>query len=307
MRTPSRRWVLIVVAAVLVVIALIAAETVRRVIEGSAEQKTDVPFYGRPTPLPTAAPGAIIRSEPIASAPTGSTAWRVLYHSRDLAGDDIAVSGVVIAPDSPVPDDGRTVISWAHPTTGAAAKCAPSLALDPFELIEGLHELLAAGYAIAATDYPGLGVDGASSYLLGIPESNSMLDAARAARALTGTGASDRLLLWGHSQGGQAALFAAERAASYAPELKLEGVAVAAPAANLSALMSDDIANLSGTTIASFAIPAYEAAYANRYSKAEIDAILTPAGLTATPKMAALCLLTQAKEIHAIADPLVGG
>lgn len=306
MRTRSRRWVLVVVAIVLLVIALIAVEAIRRVAEGAAEQKSDAPFYVPPVPLPAAAPGTIIRSEPIASAPIGSTAWRVLYHSRDLDGEDIAVSGVVIVPDGPAPDGGRTVVSWAHPTTGAAAKCAPSLGLDPFELIEGLHELLAAGYAIAATDYPGLGVDGASSYLLGIPESNSVLDAARAARALTGTGASDRLLLWGHSQGGQAALFAAERATAYAPELKLEGVAVAAPAANLNALMSDDIVNLSGTTIASFAIPAYGAAYADRYSKGEIDAILTPAGLTATPKMAALCLLTQTKEIHAIADPLVG-
>lgn len=307
MRTRSRRWVLVVIAVVLVVIVLIAAETIRRVVEGSAEQKADAPFYVLPTPLPTAPPGTILRSEPIASAPTGSRAWRVLYHSRDLAGDDTVVSGVVIVPEGRIPEGGRMIVSWAHPTTGAAAKCAPSLGLDPFELIEGLHELLAAGYAIAATDYPGLGVDGASSYLLGIPESNSMLDAARAARALTGTGASDRLLLWGHSQGGQAALFAAERAAAYAPELKLEGVAVAAPAANLSALMSDDIVNLSGTTIASFAIPAYETAYADRYSKAEIDAILTPAGLAATPKMAAMCLLTETKEIHAIADPLVGG
>lgn len=306
MRTRFRRPTLIVVAAVTIVLALLAADAVRRVVEGAAEQATDAPFYVPPASLPSAPPGTIIRSEPIQSAPEGTNAWRVLYHSRDLAGDDIAVSGVVVAPEGPAPEGGRTVVSWAHPTTGAAAKCAPSLARDPFELIEGLHELLAAGFAIAATDYPGLGVDGASSYLLGIPESNSVLDAARAARALPGSGASDRLLLWGHSQGGQAALFAAERAAEYAPELKLEAVAVAAPAANLNALMTDDIVNLSGTTIASLAIPAYEAAYADRYSKAEIDAILTPAGAAATPQMAALCLLTEADQIHAIADPLVG-
>lgn len=307
MRTRFRRPVLIVTAAVVIVVALLAADAVRRVVEGAEEQATDAPFYVPPTGLPSAAPGTIIRSEPIASAPEGSVAWRVLYHSRDLAGEDIAVSAVVVAPDRPAPEGGRTVVSWAHPTTGAAPRCAPSLALDPFELIEGLHELLAAGYTIAATDYPGLGVDGASSYLLGVPESNSVLDAARAARALPGSGAGDRLLLWGHSQGGQAALFAAERAADYAPELQLEGVAVAAPAANLSALMTDDIVDLSGTTIASFAIPAYEAAYADRYSEADISAILTPAGAAATPKMAALCLLTEADQIHAIADPLVGG
>jgi pimeloyl-ACP methyl ester carboxylesterase len=296
----------VIVAVVTLLIVLLGAEAVRRVTEGEAEKAADAPFYVPPSPLPSGDPGAVIRREPIDSAPLGTTAWRLLYHSRDLAGNDIPVSAVLIVPDGPAPPGGRTVVSWAHPTTGAAPSCAPSLAVDPFQLIEGLHELLADGYAIVATDYPGLGVSVPSSYLLGIPASNSMLDAARAARSITDAHVGDQLLLWGHSQGGQAALFAAQRAADYAPELTLRGVAVAAPAADLSALMTDDIVNLSGTTIASFAIPAYEAAYADRYPEGEIDAILTSAGKDATPKMAALCLLTQAKELHAIADPLVG-
>ena len=288
-------------------LGLAAAEFARRYIEGQADLKTDPAFYTLPSPAPTGDPGEIIRIEPIASAPTGSTAWRVIYHSRDLAGEDIPVSGVVIVPDGPAPDGGRTVLSWAHPTTGAAAQCAPSLGLDPFQYIEGLHELLAEGYAIAATDYPGLGVEGQSSYLLGVPESNSVLDIARAAGRIDGADVGDRLVLWGHSQGGQAVLFAAERASEYAPELELQGVAVAAPAANLNALMTDDIIDLSGVTIASLAIPAYTVAYADRYSADEITAILTPAGAKATPQMSDLCLLTQTKELHAIADPLVGG
>lgn len=245
--------------------------------------------------------------EAIESAPAGSSAWRVIYHSQNLAGDDIPVSGVVIVPDDPAPGGGRTVIAWAHPTTGAAARCAPSLGLDPFQYIEGLHELLAEGYAIAATDYPGLGVEGESSYLLGVPESNSVLDIVRAARQIDDADASSRVVLWGHSQGGQAVLFAAQRAASYAPELEVQGVAVAAPAADLNALMTDDIVNLSGVTIASLAIPAYTVAYEDRFTADEITAILTPAGAKATPDMAELCLLTQTKELHAIADPLVGG
>lgn len=303
----TRRILLIIAAIIVVLLGLAAAEFARRYIEGQADLKTDPTFYTLPSPAPTGDPGEIIRIEPIASAPVGSTAWRVIYHSTDLAGEDVPVSGVVIVPDGPVPDGGRTVISWAHPTTGAAAKCAPSLGLDPFQYIEGLHELLAEGYAITASDYPGLGVDGQSSYLLGVPESNSVLDIVRAARAIEGADIGDRVVLWGHSQGGQAALFAAERASSYAPELHLQGVAVAAPAANLNALMTDDIIDLSGVTIASLAIPAYTVAYADRYTADEITAILTPAGAKATPEMAELCLLTQTKELHAIADPLVGG
>lgn len=303
----TRRILLIVGIVLIVVLALAAAEFARRYVEGQADLKTDPAFYTLPSPVPYGDPGAIIRSEPIASAPTGSSAWRVIYHSQNLAGEDIPVSGVVIVPDGPAPAGGRTVIAWAHPTTGAAAKCAPSLGLDPFQYIEGLHELLAGGYAIAATDYPGLGVEGESSYLLGVPESNSVMDIVRAARRIDGADASSRVVLWGHSQGGQAVLFAAQRAASYAPELEVQGVAVAAPAADLNALMTDDIVNLSGVTIASLAIPAYAAAYADRFTSDEITAILTPAGEKATPEMAELCLLTQTKELHAIADPLVGG
>lgn len=289
------------------VLGLAAAEFARRYIDGQADLRTDPAFYTLPSPVPAGDPGAIIRIEPIASAPAGSRAWRVIYHSKDLAGEDIPVSGVVIVPDGPPPEGGRAVLSWAHPTTGAAAKCAPSLGLDPFQYIEGLHELLAEGYAITATDYPGMGVEGESSYLLGVPESNSVLDIVRAAHHIDGITLSNRLVLWGHSQGGQAVLFAAERAATYAPELILTGVAVAAPAANLNALMTDDIIDLSGVTIASLAIPAYTVAYADRYSSGDITAILTPAGAKATPDMAELCLLTQTKELHAIADPLVGG
>ena len=45
------------------------------------------------------------------------------------------------------------------------------------------------------------------------------LDSVRAARALPRTGASNRFAVWGHSQGGQAALYTGEIDKSYAPEL----------------------------------------------------------------------------------------
>src|SRR5690606_37590410 len=113
------------------------------------------------------------------------------------------------------------------------------------------------------------------------------------------------LWLWGHSQGGQAALFAAQDAATYAPELTLHDVAVAAPAATLTTLMSDDIANHSGVAIASYAFPAFEAAYADRYSQEEMQAILTPAGQAAVPQIEQLCLLSQNAEVVKLAEPLV--
>jgi pimeloyl-ACP methyl ester carboxylesterase len=289
---------------------VIAATTVfnleRRLGVGVLESSHNASFYSLPSTLLPGEPGQIIRSAPIRSAPLGSVAWRVIYHSRDAKGEDVAVSGVIVAPVTPPPPGGRTTVAWAHPTTGTDSKCAPSLEIDPFLAIEGLHELLAAGYVIAATDYQGLGVPGNSSYLLGIPEANNVLDAARAVRNIDALQTSNRVLLWGHSQGGQAALFAAQRASTYAPELKLLGVAVAAPAAGLNALMSADIRNISGVTIASYAVPAYTQQYSSRVGASAITAILTPAGLAATPSMNTHCLLTQTSALHDIARPLIG-
>jgi len=279
----------------------------RRSVDELVDEQTNAEFYALPSDLPAGDPGEIIKSKPIDSAPAGTRAWRVIYHSRDLAGADIPVSATVIVPDLPAPSGGRIVVAWAHPTTGAAQQCAPSLGKNPFLYVEGMDQLLADGYAVVSTDYAGMGVAGESSYLIGVTESNSVLDSVRAARLLPDISLSDRVLLWGHSQGGQAALFAAQRARQYAPELTVEAVAVAAPAADLTQLISDDISDLSGVTISSYAFAAYGTVYADRYPVAQLQAILTPAGVAATPQMAALCLLSQNKEIHAIADPLVGG
>ena len=304
-----RRWLvrLIAIAAVVAVSATaIVLDVQRRQAGEAADQLTNAAFYTLPSPLPAGKPGEIIRSESISSAPFGTTAWRVIYHSQDLAGRDIPVSGVVIVPNGPAPAGGRTVLAWAHPTTGSAQDCAPSLGMNPFQVIEGLHMMLAAGFAVAATDYPGMGVAGDSAYLLGVPESNSMLDSVRAAQNIAEAHAGANVLLWGHSQGGQAALFAAQRASEYAPELHLKGVAVAAPAADLRALMTANLGDISGVTITSYAVPAYKTAYAARPDASQIDDILTRAGAAATPSMNTFCLLTQTEKIHAIATPLIG-
>jgi hypothetical protein len=246
-------------------------------------------------------PGAIVRTQELDGPPAGSRAWRVLYHSTDQDGRDIVVSGLVIVPTAPAPARGRAIVSWAHPTTGVAPVCAPSRTIGGTSLIPGLRGFLAAGDVVAAADYPGLGVDNPSSYLIGAAEAHSVLDAARAARLLVGAEAGPDLLLWGHSQGGQAALFAAQEQRSYAPELKLQALAVAAPASDLAALLHDHLDDVSGVTIGSYAYSAYAGAYG-----LPLDAILSPEGIAATPSMTRLCLLSQVGAIHAIATPLIG-
>ena len=217
--TSRRSWSGFVLVAVLLALTACSYTADRRVAEGALEEATAPPFYVLPSPVPAGKPGDVVRTEKLQSAPPNTNAWRVLYHTTDVTGADIVVSGVVVGPDSPAPADGRVVVGWGHPTTGAAPKCAPSNGIDPFDLMEGLSDLLAAGYVVAAADYPGMGVDGPNSYLIGTSEGNSVLDAVRAARNITETGVTtdSDVLLWGHSQGGQAVLFAGQAADELRP------------------------------------------------------------------------------------------
>ena len=185
-------------------------------------------FYKPPDPLPPGEPGEIIRSVAVGGI-GGAQSWRVLYHSRAIDGRDIAVSGVVIAPTVAGPSGGRPVVALAHGTTGMADECAPSK--EPgFDIpLFVLQPLLDAGYVIAATDYEGLGTPGLHPYLVGESEGRGVLDSVRAARELRDANASPRTILFGHSQGGQAVLFAGELAPDYAPDLDVLGVVAAAP------------------------------------------------------------------------------
>jgi pimeloyl-ACP methyl ester carboxylesterase len=279
----------------------------RRAVEGGVEEDTASDFYDIAQPIEAGAPGDIIRSERLLGAPDGSIAWRVVYHSVDVLGEDVPVSGIIVAPTGDAPAGGRPVVSWGHPTTGSTKDCAPSVGIDPFLLMEGVTSLLEAGYVVAATDYPGMGVDGPSAYLIGISEGHSVLDAARVARQINEAGAGDELLLWGHSQGGHAALFAAQEAATYAPELKLQAVALAAPATKLAELLENDIGTASGVTLASYAFEAYAEVYGPSTPGAELASILTPEAVAAVPALARLCNLGQHGQTGADAGKLVDG
>lgn len=291
-------------SAAVVLVATLAAcapDTQRRIVEGATEELGDSAFYTPPSMVSPGRPGDIERQQEIFSAPAGSQAWRVLYHSVDAFGKDILVSGLVVTPSGAPVGGKRVVVSWAHPTTGAAARCAPSVGLDPFDTIEGLADLLARGYTVAATDYPGMGLPGPSSYLIGASEAHSVLDIARAAANIPAAHASDRVLLWGHSQGGQAVVFAAEEAAAYAPDLHVLAAGVAAPAVDLATLLDDDIGTVSGVTIGSYAFTAYADAY-----DVPLESILTAWASAVVPSMAQLCLLGQNAQLHTLASPLVG-
>jgi acetyl esterase/lipase len=240
-------------------------------------------YQAAPSDLPGRA-GTLIRQEPSTRAPLGATAYRVLYRSTGLNGEPIAVSGTVIVPAGPKPPGGWPVVAWAHPTSGIVPICAPSLAVFKFEQIQGLRDMLRHGYVVTATDYPGLGTPGPHPYLVGVSEGRAVLDSVRAAENLVGESGAPAAL-WGHSQGGQAVLYAGLLAARYAPDLHLVGVAAAAPAHDIVTLMPDDESTGGGKNLLAMTLWSWAHVYG-----APMDAVVDPAALPTINRLAQSCL-----------------
>ncbi|HLY06154.1 MAG TPA: alpha/beta fold hydrolase [Rhizomicrobium sp.] len=265
---------------------LLAAEIAASPTGGGSIALAQTAFYS-PVAINLSAyrPGALIRAEPMAGAPAAANAWRILYRSTGLHGEPIAVSGVVIVPRGVTPPGGRSIIAWAHPTTGIVAQCAPSLARVFFRSVQGLQEMTERGYAVAATDYPGLGTPEVHPYLVGDSEGKAVIDSVRAAHSVPGVGNNPSFAVWGHSQGGQAALFTGLLAANYAPELKLVGVAAAAPATDLRTLMLSDLDTSGGRNITAMTLWSWSRVYG-----ASIADVVTPQAVPVIDRLANLCI-----------------
>jgi pimeloyl-ACP methyl ester carboxylesterase len=189
-------------------------------------------------------PGTVVSSEPMtltASLDAIATGKRIKYASTDPSGEPIVVSGVVLTPRPEIAqshkENATRTVAWAHGTTGVADQCAPS-ATDHLDLpVYDDYTRVVAGYVsqgwtVTATDYPGLGTPGPHPYITGRSEGRSIIDSVRAARNLDPT-LSDKWVVSGHSQGGQAAIFASELADTYGKGLRLRGTVALAPASNL--------------------------------------------------------------------------
>ena len=243
------------------------------------------PFYDASQKELAGPPGSIIRAERLPDSPVWyTTNYRILYRSTGLNGEPIGVSGLMVVPNAAPPPGGHPILAWAHPTTGVADKCAPSLhELAAVEAIPGLAEAVKAGFVVVATDYPGLGTPGEHPYLIGVSEARAVLDSVRAARELGKGG--ERFVVWGHSQGGHAALWTGQIAKQYAPELKILGVAAAAPASELAALFDDDLSTITGEALTALTLWSWSQLYGYH-----LDDVVLPAAEGAVKTIGEQCL-----------------
>ncbi len=247
--------------------------------------KAQMPFYTVSPQDLAGPPGSIIRAEPIIGPLMPALAYLVIYRSTGLHGEPIAVSAMVIVPNSPAPAGGRPVVAWAHPTSGVVPHCAPSMALVRYQTVQGLREMIARGYVVVATDYPGLGTVGPHPYLVGVSEGRAVLDSVRAVRRLENAQAGTRFVVWGHSQGGHAALYAGLLARHYSPELDLIGVAAAAPATELGTLLNDDFHTTGGKSLTAMTLWSWTRVY-----NVPLDNVMYPAANVAIDLLANQCI-----------------
>ncbi|WP_067702155.1 alpha/beta hydrolase family protein [Nocardia jejuensis] len=210
-------------------------------ISGVIDEAPEQSFYLPDDDRVPGRTGSVIQLRSITGDPgvAGARNYLVLYRSVDPRGATVAVSGTVAIPEGTPPPGGWPLISWAHGTTGVSDICAPSMdtseeypAHDYTSLVRRVQaKWVAAGYAVAQTDYQGLGTQGSHGYLIGNAEQRAVTDMARAAREIDNR-IGTRWVAMGHSQGGQAAIFADAQAQQWAPELELLGAVALAPASH---------------------------------------------------------------------------
>jgi alpha-beta hydrolase superfamily lysophospholipase len=270
------------IAAVMLALALVAVSAViHRAVS------TPDAFYDPPSTIP-ARPGVLLRSERYTRGiPKEWHAWRILYTTTRDENVPAVASGLVIASDD-LPPGPRPVIAWAHGTTGVARQCAPSLLPSRWneDVIPGINQALARGWVIVATDYVGLGTAGPHPYLIGQGEARSLLDSVRAARQMPELSLEPETVIWGHSQGGHAALWAGNLAPSYAPDVHVLGVAALAPASDLHALVEEVRNTLEGRVLGAYIL----SAYSDIYPDVSFDHYVRPAARVVVRGAADRCL-----------------
>lgn len=200
-----------------------------------------------PTPPPIIAPDAAkARGEIVEEFPLTDflddeensigEARRAVYRSvSGIDGGVRDVSGVFLIPPGSPPPGGWPVLSIAHGTTGIGNDCGPSRDPELMGSLAAAKAYLAEGYAIAVSDYEGLGEQGRHPYLEPRTSAFNVTDAVRALRNLF-PDISTQWLAFGNSQGGQAAWAANEVAGWYGTDLDLVGSVALSPAANVTAL-----------------------------------------------------------------------
>lgn len=269
-------------AFILLVVLLVVVSEIRTALRQSHLQ----PFYNTQGLAASGPVGQVVRQEPLGVKVDGGQGVRILYRTQRTDGSYTFSSGMVFIPNNTNAGSPRPVVAWAHGTLGLGDSCAPTRTANPVSNIAWVSSMMQKGWVVTATDYAGFGTPGTQGYLVGGDEAHDVLNSVRAARNLPSAQAGDGFVIWGHSQGGNSALFTASLAASYAPELKLEGTVASAPAAELVPLLNEQYGTAADWIIGPLVATSWPAANPNL----QASSLLTSDGLSNYRRIANLCI-----------------
>jgi pimeloyl-ACP methyl ester carboxylesterase len=212
-----------------------------------------------------------------------------------------AVATVFAATDPPAGP--RPVIAWEHATTGLLQKCMPSLLSMPSKGIPERDRIVMAGWVVVATDYSFAEKGGPHPYLIGEGEARATLDSVRAARQMPELTLDKRMVIWGYSQGGHAALWTGIVGPRYAPDLEILGVVAIAPPANIrnALAMNVEADKRFGPYLA--------LSYSRFYPDITFEQAIRPGALDAARQIVSLCCFLppeDAERIQALAAAFDG-
>lgn len=255
-------------------------------------------FYLAPEVLP-AQPGVLIRKQSVSTV-IDARAWRVLYTTTDAAGLVTTASALFCLPKNQ--EDSYNLLVYCHQATGIERRCAPSVHDKPALALAGLRQAMQKGWAYLAPDYPGLGAEGIHPFLIGEPTATSVLDAIRAIQTTTVAKINNKTVIWGYSQGGHAAAWAAGVQPSYAPELALDGIILGSPA-----LDPAELFQASEDSPISRVIWALSAVAWSRLTGISLQGAIKPESLAAVRETAKHCFIGAEAIVGLAATDAMGG
>jgi alpha-beta hydrolase superfamily lysophospholipase len=249
-------------------------------------------WYAEPKPLPKGPPGTLIKEQKVAVPGIDGTVYRVMYLSTNVHGRSVPVTGLVVVPHTPPPAGGYPVVSWGHGTNGMAPQCAPSL--HPASAVPFVDQLLKQGWEVTASDYQGEGTPGPLPYLVGKDAARDTIDIVEAARHLRAAHASTDYVVWGHSEGGQTAMFALHIGTTWSEGLHLEGVVAGAPPSQFE-LVYNFLLTSPYRYYLYMAAAGFHAAYGSR--AAPLRKVLTPFAIGLLPILSMGCASYLARQV----------
>lgn len=204
----------------------------------------DDPFYDPPADLDPRTPhGTLLRARPVqiqylAVRPAHIRAWQLLFVSTGRDGLARPVSGLLMIPDTAPPEGPRSLVGYVEANDSLADGCNPSFQwtggdqIDPAlaSAMGPVAQMFDDGHAVMMSDFVNDGEPGPHPFSVSSLSGPSVLDGLTAAMQLEEARIAPDVPvgIYGIAGGGVAAGAAAERAASYAPQLNIRGTVLQA-------------------------------------------------------------------------------